>query len=444
MSNDFESTPARPRAADPLVKPARAAGQLTRDRPVYSTSAMPDGDNRATQAWSRMETQFAATRATTSSLQPAFVPAPDPLRRSVSVLPVVESNGGDIRLVHDPRDRYRSQGVIGEGGMGVVERAEDIDIGRPVAIKRLLPEASHPIGVARFVGEVRIVGSLEHPNVAPIHDVGLDEQGRYFFVMKYVEGETLADVIDRLASGSPDAHAAWTFERRAEVMISVLRALEYAHARGIVHRDIKPDNIMIGRYGEVWLMDWGIAKKIGEAEPGVPLSAGPGMTGLIGTPAYMSPEQARGDEADVRSDLYAVAVTLHELVGLRHYLAHKSDDMAVMLGAIQHDPPNARYVSDYKSPHQGPPPVELRIVCERGLQKDPAQRFQSAADMLAGIQAFLEGRGEVHCMHSLTKRSLRESSRFFDRHPRVTILLLLTFFALAVAGLASFVGAVVA
>jgi serine/threonine protein kinase len=405
---------------------------------------MPDGVNRATQAWSRMETQFAATRATGAS-QPAPATRPDPLRRSVSVLPVVESDaGGDIRLVHDPRDRYRSQGVIGEDGMGVVERAEDIDIGRPVAIKRLLPEASHPVGVARFVGEVRIVGSLEHPNVAPIHDVGLDEQGRYFFVMKYVEGETLADIIERLASGSSDAHATWTFERRVEVLISVLRALEYAHARGIVHRDIKPDNIMIGRYGEVWLMDWGIAKKVGEPEPGVPVSAGPGMTGLIGTPAYMSPEQARGDDVDTRSDLYAVAVTLHEFLGLRHYLAHKSDDLNTLLAAVDREPADVRGFGLYKNPHQGPPPVELLILCQRGLQKDPAGRFQSAAEMLTALQAFLEGRGEVRCMYSFTKRSIRESGRFFDRHPHAALYMFMGLVALALTGLVSLVLAAVA
>jgi serine/threonine protein kinase len=176
--------------------------------------------------------------------------------------------------------------VLGTGGMGVVERAEDVDIGRPVAIKRLLPEATHPFGVARFVSEIRIVGSLDHPNVVPIHDVGVDDDGRYFFVMKYVEGQTLADVIDKLAAGDPLTHAFWTFERRAELMIAVLQALEYAHERGVIHRDVKPENIMVGSHGEIRLMDWGIAKHVGVQEPGEANGA------LIGTPAYMSPEQA--------------------------------------------------------------------------------------------------------------------------------------------------------
>lgn len=404
---------------------------------------MDDVGNRATLAWSRMETQFAAydggsetTMARTGDLQGSSATLAEVGRRTLSVLPLVETGAlGEVRLVHDPRDRYRSLAVVGEGGMGVVEQAEDVDIGRSVAIKRLLPEASHPLGVARFVGEVRIVGSLEHPNVAPIHDVGLDADGRYFFVMKYVEGETLGDIIQRLRSGDPEAHAAWPFERRTEVIIAVLRALEYAHARGIVHRDIKPDNIMIGRFGEVWLMDWGIAKKVGEPDPGVPEHSADPTAGLIGTPAYMSPEQARSGPLDGRSDLYSVAVTLHEFIGLEHYLAHKSDNLMVLLEALIGDPPPAYGLGSFDNPHQSPPPIELQFVCGRGLVKDPAKRYQSAGEMIAGLRAYLEGRGEVHCVFSLTKRCVRESGHIFDRHPRLGVVAAFMMVALALFGL---------
>ncbi|HEY8376968.1 MAG TPA: serine/threonine-protein kinase [Nannocystis sp.] len=390
--------------------------------------------NEATLAWSRMETQFAATRAG-DTMDPRLV-RPDPARRTLSVLPVVETGeGGEVRLVHDPRERYRSLGVLGEGGMGIVERAEDVDIGRPVAIKRLLPEASHPLGVARFVGEVRIVGSLEHPNVVPIHDVGLDPDGRYFFVMKYVEGDTLGQVIERLRAGDPKTHAEWPFERRVEVILAVLRALEYAHARGIIHRDIKPDNIMIGRFGEVWLMDWGIAKKIGEPDPGVPETRERPTDGLIGTPAYMSPEQARCAPLDARSDLYAVAVTLHEFLGLKHYLSHRADNLAVLLDAVEREPPRVVGFANYDSPHQPPPPVELQFVCARGLAKDPAARYQSAGEMIDALRAYFEGRGEVHCVYSFTKRAMRESTRFLDRHPRLAVAGYFTLNTLALVGL---------
>ncbi|PCC71904.1 serine/threonine protein kinase [Nannocystis exedens] len=397
--------------------------------------------NQATLAWSRMETQFPAELASTMAGTSAAsrITRIDPNRRSLSVLPQIETDvSGQVRLVHDPRDRYRSLGVVGEGGMGVVERAEDVDIGRPVAIKRLLPEASHPLGVARFVGEVRIVGALEHPNVVPIHDVGLDAEGRYFFVMKYVEGQTLGEVIDKLRRGDPETHLQWPFERRAEIVISVLRALAYAHERGIVHRDIKPDNIMIGRFGEVWLMDWGIAKKMDEPDPGVPTERGEDRTaGLIGTPAYMSPEQVRCEPLDARSDLYSVAVVLHEFIGLNHYLHHRTDNLAVLLDAIENEHPVLRGPGAYDSPHQGPPPIELQIVAARGLAKDPAHRYQSAAEMLAGVRGYLEGRGEVRCMYSFTKRAMRESGRVIDRYPRLGVAMYFGLIVLALVGLAA-------
>lgn len=180
----------------------------------------------------------------------------------------MRSEGGQIQLTYEAGDRYRTLGILGTGGMGVVERAEDIDIGRPVASKRLLSEASNAIGVACFVTEVRIVGSLDPPNVVPLYDVGVDADGCYFFVMKYVEGETLADIIARLAADDPAALAFWTSERRVELMIAVLQALDYAHERGVLHRDVKPENIMVGTHGEVRLMDWRIARRIGVPDPG--------------------------------------------------------------------------------------------------------------------------------------------------------------------------------
>src|SRR5262249_34071470 len=160
----------------------------------------------------------------------------------------------------------------------------------------------------RFVDEIRTVGRLEHPNIVPIHDVGVDELGRYFFVMKYVEGETLESIIDKLARKDPETTSKYTFEVRIELFLGVLHALEDAHENGIVHGDIKPANVMVGRYGEVVLRDWGIAKPIGAGRDPAAMADGEiegdgsqrgrmyatRVGSLIGTPAYMSPEQARG------------------------------------------------------------------------------------------------------------------------------------------------------
>jgi len=134
--------------------------------------------------------------------------------------------------------------------------AQDRDIGRKVALKRLHTPHDHggtpsPSSLARFVDEVRTVGQLEHPNIVPIHDVGVDEAGNYFFVMKYVDGVTLEDVVEKLKAGEPDAVARYTIARRVEMFVGILRALEYAHQRGIIHRDLKPANVMVGDNGEV-------------------------------------------------------------------------------------------------------------------------------------------------------------------------------------------------
>jgi serine/threonine protein kinase len=351
--------------------------------------------------------------------------------RSVSVLPNVHLQpGGEVTLSHSDAERYKILNVLGEGGMGIVERAEDLDIGRPVAIKRLLPEASHALGIARFVSEIRIVGSLDHPNVVPIHDVGVDADGRYFFVMKYVEGQTLADIIDRLAAGDPATTAFWSFERRAELMIAVLQALDYAHERGVIHRDIKPENIMVGSHGEVRLMDWGIARRVDQPDPGE-------GTGLIGTPAYMSPEQAACAPLDRRSDIYSAAVTLHELIGLRHYLAHRSDSMFGLIDAIQNE-----HADLFSSGAQFPP--EMHHICNRGLAKDPAQRYPSAAAMIADIRAYVDGTFHVKCMFTLTKRVLREGGRFVDRRPWVAVTLAMVQTSLSLVGVAALVYMIVA
>jgi serine/threonine-protein kinase len=380
-----------------------------------------------------MATSFAndATLAESSQAAASLV-ASGPRPRSISVLPTVRSEGGQIQLTHESGDRYRSLGVLGTGGMGVVERAEDIDIGRPVAIKRLLPEASNAIGVARFVSEIRIVGSLDHPNVVPIHDVGVDADGRYFFVMKYVEGQTLADIIERLSAGDPAALAFWTSERRVELMIAVLQALDYAHERGVLHRDVKPENIMVGTHGEVRLMDWGVARRIGVADPGEDVTPG-----LIGTPAYMSPEQAALKDLDARSDIYAAAVVLHEFFALHHYLAHHADSLYGLLEAVQTETVDC--MDSGRDSPKGRLPPELRHICWRGMQKDPANRYQSAKELIDDLRRYIDGTYEVKCMFTFTKRALREGGRFVDRRPNAAVALAATHTAFSLFGVGALI-----
>jgi eukaryotic-like serine/threonine-protein kinase len=235
-----------------------------------------------------------------------------------TVLPRIEREGVALRVVHESRERYQAKEVLGSGGMGEVRLAEDQDIGREVAIKRLHGNLRGSSALSRFVQEIRTVGSMEHPNIVPIHDVGVDGDGDYFFAMKHLDGETVEQIVRRLVARDPAAEAEWTVERRLGIVRGVLHALESAHARGLVHRDIKPANVMVGRHGEVVLMDWGVAKEIGADE--LPGDGAVGTTStaahatqagaMIGTPAYMSPEQLRGDRLDVRADVFSLGVLL--------------------------------------------------------------------------------------------------------------------------------------
>src|SRR5215470_11562537 len=177
----------------------------------------------------------------------AFVP-PSAAART-TILPRIAGDGHGLRLSLESRSRYEPTKLLGAGGMGEVVLVRDQDIERKVAIKRVLSGHDDPATLARFVDEIRTVGRLEHPNIVPIHDVGVDELGRYFFVMKYVEGETLESIIAKLRAGDPAYLAKYSVEVRIELFLGILNALAYAHAQGIVHRDIKPANVMIGRYG---------------------------------------------------------------------------------------------------------------------------------------------------------------------------------------------------
>jgi serine/threonine-protein kinase len=361
----------------------------------------------------------------------------DALSGRTTVLPRVEAaRSGDGAISDSVRARYEHLRLLGAGGMGEVTLAQDHDIGRRVALKRLLPQAASADGLARFVDEIRTIGSLEHPNIVPIHDVGVDAEGRYFFIMKYVDGETLESIIARLAAGEPKAHARYTFEYRIQIFMGLLRALEYAHSHGIVHRDLKPANVMIGGYDEVILMDWGVARSVRAREPAVASPSGGDEQAaagrerlyttrhgsLVGTPAYMSPEQASGrnDLIDERSDVYSATVLFHELLYLEHYLANRTTLATMLDGVLNEEPSFIQLGMTRRHPHQARVPAELVHFVAHGLRKDPARRWQSSREMIFALEEIIEGRVRIQCHATLTKRIVREIGRFVDRHPQIS------------------------
>jgi tetratricopeptide (TPR) repeat protein len=230
--------------------------------------------------------------------------------------------------LHDHLGRYEIHGEIGRGGMGAVLRGHDPVLRRQLALKVLLTgRQGNPDAVRRFHEEAQIGGQLQHPGLVPVYELGRDPRGRPFFAMKLVEGRTLADLLEERKSPADD----WA--RFLQIFEQVCQAVGYAHARGVIHRDLKPANIMVGAFGEVQVMDWGLAKVLGSPSPpeeGAPAGHGTIHTerslsgggsesragSVMGTPAYMPPEQARGetDQLDARADVFGLGAILCEIL----------------------------------------------------------------------------------------------------------------------------------
>jgi eukaryotic-like serine/threonine-protein kinase len=367
----------------------------------------------------------------------------EPANRGVhrsTMLPKLSGSLERPHLIFEARPRFETVSTLGQGGMGVVELVKDHDIGRTVAVKRMTSGIGDPITVARFVEEVGTVGRLEHPNIVPIYDAGVDEQGRYFFVMKKLDGETLEDIITLLRSGDAAAHARYTFEARVQIFMGILRALEYSHARQIIHRDLKPANIMVGPYGEVVLMDWGIAKQVGTmgAEEGISeneLFSNPAEArerllrtrhgALLGTPAYMSPEQAEGmvHKLDERTDLYSACVVMHELLTLEHYLGTDHPSLMAMLHSVMHKEVSFKEAACPGAALQEPLPSEWTYFLKRGMHKDPEQRFKSAREMALEIERMQSGNIHVQCGVTLSRRGMSDMMRMINHKNPIGMML---------------------
>ncbi|KFE69207.1 serine/threonine-protein kinase [Hyalangium minutum] len=356
-------------------------------------------------------------------------------RRS-TVLPRLEWTGDRPRIVPFQRERFEELRALGQGGMGEVVLLKDHDIERTVALKRL-SESQDLDRVLRFVEEIRTVGQLDHPNIVPVHDVGVDESGRYYFLMKHLQGETLESIITRLRQGDRAAHAQYPFQARLQLFLGVLHALSYAHRKGFIHRDLKPSNIMVGPFGEVTVMDWGLARKYrrpGDAGSAEDKASAPSAQGLresaslltqagavMGTPLYMSPEQARGehDSLDPRSDIYSLSALLYEFLFLRHYLEGR-ESMADILEGVKTVTPSVETTPEH--PAQTRVPAELCWFVIRGLAKNPAERYASVDEMVEELQSIQSGRIHVMCQRTFMKSVLHRLLRSVDQNPKVVML----------------------
>jgi len=318
-------------------------------------------------------------------------------------------NGSDLPLPEDPSFRYEELGTVGKGSMGEVRRVRDRDLNRVVAMKVVRRSLmSNRRLLARFIAEAQATAQLAHPGIVPIHELGVLPDGRFYFTMKEVEGTTLREVIEI-------GDEVWTLHRVMEVYRQVCNAVAYAHSRGVVHRDLKPDNVMVGSFGEVLVLDWGLAK-VGAYEAGAPSPEEPVVTNrsgddalstmsgtVAGTPSYMPPEQARGDFSELgpTADVYAMGAILYEiLVGQPPYGARAAEEVIGML--LQGPPPSpsghdsgVRPATASFSPDGSSEPtkipLELAALCERAMRREPSRRFAHAGELSHEVGLWLEG-----------------------------------------------------
>lgn len=294
--------------------------------------------------------------------------------------------------LRDLTDRYEIEAEIGRGSIGVIYRARDLTLGRHVALKILRPELrENDRHGTRFVREARLSARLGHPNIVPVYDVGRFDEGACL-VMALLAGRSLRTIIRSGRIGTVRILSWFT---------QVCSGVAFAHREGVIHRDIKPAHVFVGDYNQVVLADWGLAKWIGR-RAGVdhagttppPLDDEPPRDNvtrqgdIIGTPAYMAPEQAEGlvEELDHRADIYALGAILYEiLTGTRPYESSRSIDV---LRAVRRGPPDA---PRERAPHRDIP-AELEAVCLRAMARAPTDRFDSALDLATNIEAHLESR----------------------------------------------------
>jgi serine/threonine protein kinase len=352
-----------------------------------ATLPLPDPDEARAPTVAGERPDTLSTEAQTLAAEPVAA-----RRESIVDIPSVATP------LNTGTDRYTLGELIGRGGMGEVMLANDQQIGRDVAIKRMRFKPSAQ-GYARFLREARIQGRLDHPAIVPVHELSIDGDGRPFFAMKRLTGTTLHDIFDQLREGDPFAVEHYSRQRLLRAFNDVCLAVEFAHTRGVIHRDLKPANIVLGDFGEVYVLDWGIARvvadggegtagasgdleSLGAGEPGAPGETEVGV--ILGTPGYIPPEQIRGDATlDHRADVYALGCILFEILAAEPLLPRGRHGLTAAFGEVDARPsqrPGGREV-----------PPELDALCIDATQSEPAARTATARALGDQLQRYLDG-----------------------------------------------------
>jgi serine/threonine protein kinase len=327
------------------------------------------------------------------------------LNRSATTRPSVLNRTGDPVS----SSRYLIGETLGEGGMAVVHLATDTDLGRQVAVKRLRTELSeNEEAKERFFSEAQILAGLEHPGTTAVFEAGQFPDGEYFYAMQRVHGRTLRELLDeRIPEDLLDRGNRAQF---IEIFIRACQAVGAAHKQGVIHRDLKPDNIMVDDLGVVYVMDWGLAKQLVEDEDGQQSDSNRTQLGAVmGTPAYMAPEQASGHAgtSDRQADVFSLGVMLYEIItGVNPFRGETAVES--MKGVMYHDP---------ETPRKHNPRVDRTIsaITMKALDKDPFKRYRSAVELAEDVRRYREFRPVSAREPSLPERLVNWSRR----HPRL-------------------------
>jgi serine/threonine-protein kinase len=333
---------------------------------------------------------------------------------------LIEPDLGDLER------RYELRRELGRGGMGHVLLSRDRTLGRQVAVKTIPASQASGMRRNRFLAEARITSQLAHPGIPPIHDLFRDADGALYYSMKLVRGQTLGEVIEALRGEDVEATQRYNLVRLLSIFLSACQALAYAHTRRVVHRDLKPDNIMVGDFGEVLVMDWGLARMLEEsddpADPeivdetgaGIPTIADPALTQegtIVGSPAYMAPESQEGDSGLVgtASDVYSLGILLYELLTLRRPFEAESLPRLLYLKAT------ARFTSPSQRCPKRDIPEEVEEICLKAMALKPQDRYQNAGEITAELKLYLEGVRPRSEADRLVRSGLELMVQFADR-----------------------------
>ncbi len=333
------------------------------------------------------------------------------------------------RLTQKPHDKYKFRKSIGRGGMKMVLQVKDMDTTRDVAMAVLPDAAARPRrDIMRFVQEARITASLEHPNIVPVHDIGVDSSGAPYFTMKLLRGETLASVLEKLDNGVPEYVEAYNLTRLLRIFLKICYAIAFAHSRGVLHLDLKPENVQIGDFGEVLIMDWGLARVVkngsadSESDSGtesgeelenesrdIPSGAFATVDGVMkGTPGYMAPEQAAGRNSlkDCRTDIYALGAILYAMATCKSPIENKS------IKEMIRDTLSGNIIPPRERTPEREIPSALEAVILKAMSTNPDNRYSSVKELRNEVFAFIGGFATVAERATFLKRTLL----FFKRH----------------------------